>query len=129
MLRIDTPGGTVLLPGDVEADAERELLPHLAGAAPLALLVAAHHGSSTSSTPAFVEALRPGHVAVPAGHRNRFGFPHREVLARFSAIGSTVHVTGSCGAIEYRLTPDAPMSVRCWREVGWRPWRLTSAAP
>ncbi len=123
VLRIDTPGGTVVLPGDIEAPAEGELVAHLDGAAPLALLVAPHHGSATSSTRGFLEALRPRHVAVSAGHRNRFGFPDPKVLARLDAVGATVQTTGRCGAIEYLIAPGEPVSTRCWREARWRPWR------
>src|SRR5690606_21294711 len=72
----------VLLPGDVEEIGELALLE--SGADLRAdLLKAPHHGSRTSSTAAFVEAVGSAHVVFCVGHRNRFGFPHEDVVERY----------------------------------------------
>ena len=72
----------VLVPADVEAPAEE----WLAGSG-LELradaLVLPHHGSKSSSSPAFVEAVRPRVAIASAGAGNRHGHPHPEVLARY----------------------------------------------
>ncbi len=102
VLRVDAGADSVLLPGDIEAGAERALL---ARGAPLRadILVAPHHGSTTSSTPAFVAAVAPQAVVFPVGYRNRYGFPKPSILARYAAQGVERFDSARDGAITYRL--------------------------
>ncbi len=92
VLRVVHGEVAILLPGDVEEIGEWALLD---SGAPLEarLLKAPHHGSKTSSTPAFLDAVRPSHVVFCVGHRNTFGFPHDEVAARYRARGCSLHRT------------------------------------
>jgi competence protein ComEC len=83
VLRIDAPGGSVLITGDIEKGAERVLLARGARLDADILLVP-HHGSGTSSTPAFVQAVSPRHAVFTVGYRNRFGHPKREVWERYA---------------------------------------------
>lgn len=85
---------TVLLAGDVEARGEARLPPVRALA-----LKAPHHGSKSSSSPAFLEALGPRVALVSAGYRNRFGHPHPDVLARYRAAGVLVLRTDLDGCV------------------------------
>lgn len=92
-----TAGGyRVLLPGDVEAGAERALAPFLAHAA---VLKAPHHGSDTSCDPAFLAAVRPRVALISCGEGNRFGHPARETLGRLRRLGTRVFRTDREGAI------------------------------
>jgi competence protein ComEC len=88
----------VLLTGDIEARAEEALL---ARAAPLAAQVVKvpHHGSRTSSTAAFVAAVRPQVAVISVGADNRYGQPAAEVEARWRAVGACVLRTDACGAV------------------------------
>jgi len=90
---------TFLFTGDAEDRAEREML---ATELPLQSLVfkAGHHGSGSSSTLPFLEAVRPQIIVVSAGVDNRFGHPHPEMLARAEAIGAAVLRTDELGTIE-----------------------------
>jgi competence protein ComEC len=72
---------SALMPGDVEAVVERKLL-HSGQQLVSTLLKVPHHGSDTSSTPAFLEAVSPQLAVVSVGQDNRFGHPSSEVLAR-----------------------------------------------
>lgn len=92
VLRVVHGDVAVLLPGDVEEPGELALGD---GGATLEarLLKAPHHGSRTSSTPGFLDRVRPGHVVFCVGHRNRFGFPHEDVAARYRARGCQLHRT------------------------------------
>lgn len=84
VLRIDAPGGSVLITGDIEKGAERALLRR--GAALKAdILLVPHHGSGTSSIPEFVQAVSPAHAVFTVGYRNRFGHPRRDVWERYAA--------------------------------------------
>ncbi|MBZ4408418.1 DNA internalization-related competence protein ComEC/Rec2 [Myxococcus sp. XM-1-1-1] len=109
VLRVRHGDVTVLLPGDMEHDAE-ELLTE--GLGPVTVMKAPHHGSRTSSTQALLERVRPQHVVFCVGRRNRFGFPHPEVEARYRALGSECWRTDIDGAVtvesdgrEVRLVP------------------------
>lgn len=87
------------LMGDALAIQERDLL-DLGDPGPFAhrLLKTGHHGSRNASDPAWVEALQPEVVLIPAGLRNRFEHPHPETLATLRRQGLTPWVTGpACG--------------------------------
>ncbi|MBN1209585.1 MAG: DNA internalization-related competence protein ComEC/Rec2 [Myxococcaceae bacterium] len=87
---------TVLLTGDVEEAGEELLLDRLA---PVTVLKAPHHGSRTSSTEPFLARTRPRYVVFCVGRRNRFGFPHPEILERYQSLGSECLRTDLEGAI------------------------------
>jgi competence protein ComEC len=57
----------------------------------------------TSSSPAFVKAVNPGVVVFPAGYRNRYHFPKRGVVERYTEMGAETYNTGDSGAIMVRL--------------------------
>ncbi len=100
VLRIDAPGGSVLIAGDIEKPAEQWLLRE--GARLKAdVLVVPHHGSTTSSTPDFVAAVAPRHALFSVGYRNRFGHPHAQVWSRYEGVHRDR--TDRDGAVTYRL--------------------------
>jgi competence protein ComEC len=112
VLRIAVGDRAVLLPGDLEADAERALL--ASGARLHADVVKlAHHGSRTSSTAELLRAAG-GAVAIASAPRfGRFGMPHAEVVARAREAGYAVWWTGRDGAVLVSLGPV--LWVRGWR--------------
>jgi competence protein ComEC len=113
-LRVGTARRAALLTGDIEAAAEARLL---RAAAPLAtsILKVPHHGSRTSSGPAFVAAARPDVAIVSVGADNRYGLPAAAVEARYRATGACVLRTDHCGAITVTLDEDRPTHVRTER--------------
>ena len=90
---------SVVLPGDIEAGVERAVAAVLEPAA-LRVVKAPHHGSRTSSSRAFVEALNPALAVVSSGRDHAFGHPHGEVVDRYESAGAVVLATGESGAIE-----------------------------
>lgn len=122
VLRVTSAGSRVLLlTGDIDTVAERRLLD--AGHALAAeVLVTPHHGSLTSSSPDFVAAVQPRHVVHTAAHGNRYGFPAREVVARYADTGSRQHVTGEHGAVLVALAAG-PATVTRWREARRHYWQ------
>jgi len=95
---------SILFPGDIMAEAEKELV-HIAGdEIASTVLIAPHHGSSTSSSQAFLKAVGPQVVIVSSGRNNRFNFPHRESLKRYENQGCSIWRTDISGAI--RLATD-----------------------
>ncbi|OYU84084.1 MAG: competence protein ComEC, partial [Burkholderiales bacterium PBB5] len=95
----DAAGHRVLLTGDIEAPQEAALLArHGAPALASTVLIVPHHGSKTSSTAAFLDAVQPQWAVVQAGYRSRFGHPAAPVLARYAERGLTVVRSDQCGA-------------------------------
>jgi len=102
VLLIETHGVRVLLPGDIEADAERHLLSQgLLTSVDLVLMP--HHGSKTSSTGAFVDAVHAQFAVASAGWGNRWGFPLRPVVHRWRESGACVLSTGDTGALTFSV--------------------------
>ncbi|MDN7699599.1 DNA internalization-related competence protein ComEC/Rec2 [Burkholderia semiarida] len=105
VLRIDAGGTSALLTGDIEAAAERRLVADARDALPAQILVVPHHGSRTSSVEPFLDSVGPRVAVFPVGYRNRFGHPHRTVLARYEARGIPLPRTDRDGAVRFDVAP------------------------
>jgi competence protein ComEC len=121
VLRIAAGASSVLLTGDIERAAESFLLEKSIPRSDI--LLVPHHGSRTSSSEQFIAAVAPRWAIVPAGYRNRFGHPAREVLERYARAGVTVLRTDLHGAVSMVLNQDAPRPTaerlrvpRYWRQ-------------
>lgn len=113
VLRVCVAGRAVLIPGDIESDAEAALV--ASGVEIQADVVKlAHHGSRTSSTQGFLTAAGGSVAIVSAPRFGRFGMPHREVVTRADAAGYSLWWTGRDGAVFVALDPT--LYVRGWRE-------------
>ena len=89
---------SVLLTGDIGKAVERDVASTIPPAR-LRIVKIPHHGSLTSSTPAFLAALRPAVAIASAGRANHFGHPVPEVLERYRAAGAEVFRTDQDGAV------------------------------
>jgi competence protein ComEC len=118
VLRISTPQASALLAGDIEVAQELALVQ--SGLAPVDVLLVPHHGSKTSSSLPFLQALHPRLALVQAGYRNRFGHPADSVVARYRAEGIALVESSRCGAATWRS--DAPGQVHCERQERQRYW-------
>jgi len=123
VLRIVAAGeqaAVALLAGDIETGQEQALV---ARGVPLKadVLLVPHHGSKTSSTGGFLDAVAPRTALVQAGYRNRFGHPAPDVLARYQERGITVVESARCGAATW--SSAWPDGVACQRESGQRYWQ------
>ena len=120
VLAIRAHGRQILLPADIERDVEAALVQ---AASPLAsdVLVVPHHGSKTSSTPEFLDAVGPATAIVAAGYRNRFRHPAPEVLERYRARGIRILRTDEAGAITVRIGANSS-EVEAWRIARPRYW-------
>jgi len=103
VLRVTSAHGSMLLTADIEKAAEALLVRREGGRLRSDAMLAPHHGSRTSSTAAFVDAVRPQVVVVPVGYRNRFGHPRADVVERYVAAGANVLRTDLDGAVTVRL--------------------------
>lgn len=92
---------TLLLTGDAERNAERQMVQENDAAALQSLVFkVGHHGSNTSSIPEFLDAVRPQIGIVSAGQDNKFGHPHDDVMCRLYKQGISVLDTRCHGTIE-----------------------------
>jgi competence protein ComEC len=112
-------GNSALLVGDIEAPQEQLLV---AGGLNLHadVLLVPHHGSKTSSTTAFLDAVDPSLAMVQSGYRNRFGHPAPPVVARYAQ--HTIRLVDSphCGAMHWNS--ERPTELECQRELHLRYW-------
>ena len=120
VLRISNGRNSVLLTGDIERAQEAALLRD-----PQALhadvLLVPHHGSKTSSSEAFIEAVAPRWALVQSGYRNRYGHPAAPVVERYRLRGIGLVDSPHCGAMRWNSTqPDA---LACERDLAARYWQ------
>lgn len=122
VLQVRGRHGSALLTGDIHAAAERGLpVPGRDLPRPLVLAVP-HHGSKTSSGTALLDAWEPALALVSAGHRNRYGHPHPDVVARYARRGIPLHGTAAGGWLAVRVDGSIP-SVRQGRDERPAWWR------
>jgi competence protein ComEC len=112
VLRLRYGETTLLLAGDIEAPAEAAL-----DAAGATVLKVPHHGSRSSSSAAFVSAVRPRLAVVSAGFRNRHGHPHPEVVDRYRRLGTELLRTDVDGTVT--ISSDGR---RLWVRTDRDPW-------
>ena len=107
VLRVSTGDQALLLTGDIEAGVEQALVMADAAGLGSSVVVAAHHGSRSSSSAGFIEAVAPRYVLFSAGAHNRWGFPRVEVEQRWCDGGAVPLNTAVEGAIGFRFTPSS----------------------
>jgi len=106
VLHVQGAGGGILVPGDIERAAEAALVRRWGARLKADVLVVPHHGSRTSSTRAFLQAVAPRMALISSGYRNRFEFPHPDVMARYRGHGIALYGTARHGAISLRIHPE-----------------------
>lgn len=120
VLQIHTATQQILLTGDIEQDAEQKLVDRFGEKLRSTVLVIPHHGSKTSSSPVFLDVVNPQIALIPAGWRNRFGFPAVSVLQRLRQRNLQIYNTAEQGAIQ--VTTSQPMEIRFFRQQSQRYW-------
>ena len=118
VLQLHWYGQRLLLPGDIEADVEKQLVARYGQQLASDVLVAPHHGSASSSSTAFLAAVQPQQVWVSAGFNNRFRHPAQKVVHRYQRLGIEIKNTAIHGALQLK-----PMAELEFARQGWqRPW-------
>ena len=90
------------------------------------VLVAGHHGSKTSSSQPWLQAVAPHWTLIQHGYRNTYHHPHPQVLARLHSVGTIVVQTDQCGAGWWSSATNA---IRCEREVHRHYWQHEVPTP
>lgn len=101
VMRLDYKNISFLLTADLEAEGERRILDQ-GYDIDADVIKAPHHGSLTSSTPEFVKKVSPRYTVFTVGYANRFGFPRKEVIARYRGVNAEILRTDMNGAITFK---------------------------
>jgi competence protein ComEC len=109
-----------ILPGDITKAQEPRYLENLSERDFLVrittrVVVAPHHGSKTSSSLLWVEALRPDIVIYSAGYRHRYGHPHRDVTARYRQVGTHQLNTACSGLLNMTIEANKLIVNEVWQ--------------
>lgn len=121
VLRLRYGDFTMLLPGDLEAAGEADLLKRAVHKLRADILKVGHHGARASSSSAWLAAVQPHLAVISAGRNNVHGHPHIETLQRLQHAGIRVARTDEEGAIQIRVTTQG------WHwstgRSGWQTWQ------
>jgi competence protein ComEC len=125
VLKIESENSSLLFTGDIEQEAEEDIL-HLGSRLKSDIIKVPHHGGRTSSSEGFINAVAPQIAVISSGRGNSFGHPHKETLERYERAGTTVLRTDVNGAVtitnhgrsyEIRTYEDSVFkSVDAWRD-------------
>ena len=119
-LKISQGGKSILLPGDIEAIQEIELVGSVPERLKSTVLLAPHHGSGTSSTLDFLRTVQPELALFQVGYRNRYHHPKPVVYARYAEQGIERIRTDDAGAIT--LDFGDLLTWHTYRKDHWRYW-------
>ncbi len=125
VLRIDYGRASALLEGDAEASSEDTML-RQHRLAPVTLLKVGHHGSKSSTSPEFLQAIAPTAAVISVGRHNTFGHPRAEVLGRLEAAHTHTYRTDRNGAETFLLTKEGKIidssTITAGESVSTAPW-------
>lgn len=100
VLKLTAGGVRVMFTGDAERDEEDTLLARWSkGELRAEILKVGHHGSSTSSSAAFMEAVSPSAAVISCAKDNEYGHPHRETMTAFENLGLYIYRTDVSGTV------------------------------
>lgn len=129
VLMVKAGAQRLLLPGDIERDAERAIVETYGGAMTADVLIAPHHGSDTSSSDAFIANVSPSVLIFSAGYRSQFRHPSPKVLERYRHLDLLAYNTAVQGALSFTLGGfDPAIDVAAYRAERQRFWQADFGA-
>ena len=111
VIRAEYGETSVLFTGDAETVSEKEMLDRylLSGKLDCDILKSGHHGSDTSSSKAFLEAVTPVHAVISVGEGNTHGHPKQEIITRYESMSIIIYRTDLLGSIVFTSTGGEPI--------------------
>jgi competence protein ComEC len=122
VIKMTTRYGSLLLTGDIERSAELSLLAQQSEQLSSDVMVVPHHGSKTSSSIGFIEAVNPTYVVMTNGYLNRFGHPKPLIQQRYVNAGTMVYRSDYDGAIQFLFQAHQPLAPVAWRKAFPKYW-------
>ena len=115
VLQVSTPGGQVLLTGDIEVLAEDYLIEHYGARLQSSVLLIPHHASKSSSSEDFLDTVRPQEAIASYGFDNAYHFPHAQAVNRYEQRHIPIYNTLDCGMVHLTLLKRLSVPpVRCY---------------
>jgi competence protein ComEC len=122
VLQVEHGGYRLLFPGDIDAQRERELIRYWRSELRSDWLLIGHHGSSSSTSAAWLKWVRPREGVLSHGYANGFGHPHPAVVQRLARKGVDLHSTAREGALRFSVVGGRLVERGGWRSVQRRYW-------
>ncbi len=123
VLKIESPGGSILLTGDIHKRSERYMLKTHPDLLKADIMVAPHHGSQSSSHSGFIQAVAAKYVIFASGYKNRFRHPNDKVVARYTKTAAQLLDSANHGAIQFDIGTQSGISEpRSFRQLLSRHW-------
>jgi competence protein ComEC len=97
---------SLMLTGDAETEHEAAML-NRGVVRPATILKVGHHGSTTSTGQAFLDAVKPAYAIIQVGRNNKFGHPAPSTVERLQRLGATIFRTDLNGTILCNITTNA----------------------
>ena len=131
VIKISDHNHSLLLPGDIAKSIESKLVNLYASALDVDILLAPHHGSNTSSSRVFVEAVNPDYVVFSQGFMNRWQFPREEVVSRYTENESIQFSTSISGQVSFiiKYNSSRPIQVKTNRNDIYPFWYANIVNP
>ena len=126
MLRIEANGRSIILTGDISERAESQLLAQQGVRLSSEIIVVPHHGSKTSSSASFLQAVKPKLALVSSGFQNRFRHPNHQVVQRYRVQGAKLVNSVDSGWAELESGPGGWRWLYRARVDGRRYWHRAS---
>ena len=134
VIKVSDKFHSILLPGDIDKSIEQQLVELYPKQLKADILMAAHHGSNTSSSSEFIERVGAEYVIFSQGFLNRWRFPRREVLDRFEQVNdnkgtqSKYFATSDSGQVSFIIEYDSPKAilVKTFRQDMYPYWYANS---
>ena len=114
VLKISSADASLLLTGDIEKKAEKALLENTSISLDVDVILTPHHGSKTSSTEAFIQAVSPAIAISSAGYKNPYKHPATLIVERYKNNGAVVFDTSCSGQLSFVL--DNEITIREYRK-------------
>ena len=123
VLRVSAGNKSLLLSADIEMKTEKRLVKHQYKKLKSTYLVAPHHGSKTSSSQPFLDAVDPDYILVPVGFKNRYRMPHLSVMTRYEKAHIPIIETYKSGAILVRFGQKSSNEMpKQYRNISQKYW-------
>lgn len=123
VLKVTNGKKTILLTGDIEKQAEEDLVLLEENNLAADIIIAPHHGSKTSGMNQFIESVHPKVVLFPIGYRNRYHFPHPTVIKKYQQQGALMFDTAKSGAIHFMVS-DTISNAELYRLNNLHYWNI-----
>lgn len=122
VLRVHSHTGTTLFTGDIEEKVESRLLKKFGAQLTADILLVPHHGSKTSSSSGFITTVNPKITLFSVGYKNRYRFPHNDIMNRYSLLSTHLMQTDKTGAVTIRVSDHDGIVIEKYREKAEKYW-------